>query len=250
MGTSEYASNLQGARFSNATSNPGITVPSGFQYQGSLNPTPYIVQIGNNLIHNGSVPNIDAQCQQAPKSDAAMPTYSSTNNTTLPDNSILLETEKLFSHKSTERVNMGSHCTSEQLHNPIGNSNYGLQEQESYDTSVLVQMYAPSAATGWYAEQPPNNEEGMKEYHSPDASKSNFSSQGANPTSIDYSMKYSQYHQYENINQQPNYSDSTKTPIPQPPQPPPSGADSESWKAYGQMMAKYWSHWSSQSEQT
>ena len=30
-------------------------------------------------------------------------------------------------------------------------------DQEEYDTNVAVQMYAPGAATGWYAQEPETN---------------------------------------------------------------------------------------------
>ena len=30
-------------------------------------------------------------------------------------------------------------------------------DQEEYDTDVAVQMFAPGAATGWYAQEPETN---------------------------------------------------------------------------------------------
>ena len=34
---------------------------------------------------------------------------------------------------------------------------YLIIDQEDYDTNVAVQMYAPGAATGWYAQEPETN---------------------------------------------------------------------------------------------
>merc|ERR1712150_431367 len=75
---------------------------------------------------------------------------------------------------------------------------------------------------------------------------------GAPNNWADYSKQYAQYNQYwsQQQAQQQAQQLSNKPQFPQPPQPPPAGSDSESWKAYCQLMARYWSHWSSQADQS
>jgi len=148
--------------------------------------------------------------------------------------------------------NIAGHHPQEQHQYWMGNAAYGIQEQGNNDTSALVEMYAPSAATGWYAQEPPTNEQCAINYTPPDTTQIVPTPQENTDSWENYSKQWNQYYQQMHQNQQQNNlvsRNAEKAQFPQPPQPPPSGADSESWKAYCNAMAKYWSHWGSQVEQ-
>ena len=62
-------------------------------------------------------------------------------------------------------------------------------------------MYAPGAATGWYAQQPPTTEATPASANTVHANSMNSAGQAAPSGSVDYSQQYAQYTQYWNQQQ-------------------------------------------------
>ena len=62
-------------------------------------------------------------------------------------------------------------------------------------------MYAPGAATGWYAQQPPTTEIASTPTNNVQGNTSNSAVQVASTGWADYSQQYAQYTQYWNQQQ-------------------------------------------------